>query len=116
MNSLIEMMVPFRVKALPLPEEVTIATTRYESESWRANMENKLKEKVWTVVAIRTNPTFRLGGDWSLTEEGFVTRVIKEYGHPYESFPCMLFLLIKDRENPVWWPDKYCEVIDETTS
>ena len=112
MGSLIEMMVPFKVKALSLPEEITIATIRHESGNWHAKMENKLKEKVWTVVAIRTNPTFCIGRDWNPIEEGFVVRVIENYGSSsYNTFPCVLFLLVRDGENPIWWPDKYCEVV-----
>ena len=107
------MMVPFKVRILPLLEEVTIVTSSCYRSTYKTELENKLLDKVWTVVAIRSNPIFsRTMASPNPIQECFVFKVRENINvSHYENLPCMLFLLVRDGENPVWWPDKYCEVV-----
>ena len=116
MGSLIEMMVPFKVKALCLPKEVRLATSPpypNAEEHWKDEIMTRLNGKTWLVSAIRTNPDYTWKWGQKLPQEECFVVGIQEGEHitHYETLPCMLFLLVRDRENPIWWPDRYCEVV-----
>ena len=102
-------MIPFRITPLPLPDNITYRSG-YVSE-WLLNqraIEDRIFNKIWTVTAIRTNPKGVTISGGLISEPYFSVYKYSEYN----PFPCNLFLLVREGEVPVWWPDIYCEVVE----
>jgi len=107
------MFIPFKVKPWILPRDVYMVEDRGNLLEYN-DPEIPQFKKVWLVAAIVPNPRYRLYKEtWSVVERCFVKRIYENKGVSYlESIPCNLFLLVREGELPIWWPDKYCEVIE----
>ena len=104
-------MIPFRITPLPLPDNITYRSGYYSE--WVSNqraVEDRLFNRIWTVTAIKTNPR----GGILMGSEGLVSEpYFTIYRHSdHNPFPCNLFLLVREDETPIWWPDIYCEVVE----
>jgi len=102
-----ENLIPFEVEPLPLPEGVEFYRVYGEEEG--KSIETRILGKVYTVVSIKPSPLcqVRFGTGGALVEPCFISH--DEYGRQH--LACDLFLLIRDGEVPVWWPDIYCKAI-----
>jgi len=96
--------VPFRVKTLPLSENISFVLGSIDNEMEDTEyMKRRAANKIWTVVAIRPN-SFRYH---THTRQVIEPSVRVRGNEPSVGY---LYLLVRPGETPIWWPDRYCEV------
>ena len=107
---MIEPIIPFKVKTLPLPDNIGFNSSHFPygaaKDSILNDLYNKTQNKIWTVAGIKSNPRYspRIG-------EEPVYLIVQKSGVPRE-LPCNLLLLVREGETPIWWPHICCEVIE----
>ena len=113
---MIEPIILFKVKTLPLPADIGFSPVYFPNSKGRDfilnQLYNKIQNKTWTVAGIKVNPRYspRVGEE----PPYLIFRQEDEGSSRYypRELPCNLFLLVREGETPIWWPDICCDVVE----